>query len=153
MEYCLFTSLYYFTDRFERFRRLLEAEMKACMHTKRRGFKTTWKEAITEAEEQAFWANGSLGKCSSRVLLNTVYFYNGKFFDLRSLEHRAIRLNDFTIGENFIKFEENVCKTFHGGLKDLKYKLRAVKHICHGEGKVHESRCLVDNLQALHSFG
>jgi hypothetical protein len=90
------------------------------------GSKQPEKEAITEAEEEAFWANGLLGKSSSQVLLNTVYFYNGKLFDLRSSEHRAITLNNFTIGENFIKFEENVCKTFHGGITDLKYKPRIV---------------------------
>ena len=139
----MFSSLYYFIDRFERFRRLLDAEMKICTR-EGVGSKQHEKESITEAEEEAFWANGLLGKSSSHVVLNTVYFYNGKLFGLRSSEHRAITLNNFTIGENFIKFEENVCKTFHGGITDLKYKPRIVKHICHEEGKVHESRCLVD---------
>ena len=110
------------------------------------GSKKPEKEATRKGEEEAFWANGLLGKCSSQVLLNTVYLYNGKLFGLTSSEHRAITLNNITIGENFIKFEENVRKIppFHGGLKDLKYKPRVVKHICHEEGKVHESHCLVD---------
>lgn len=137
------TCLYHFIDKLERFRRLLDAEMKACTR-EGVGSKQPEKEAITEAEEEAFWANGLLGRSSSRILLNTVYFYNGKLFGLRSSEHRAITSNNFTIGVNFIKFEENVCKTFHGGLTDLKYKPRVVKHICHEEGKIHESRCLVD---------
>lgn len=139
----MFTSLYYFFDRFERFRRLLDAEMKSCTR-ECVGSKQPEKESITEAEEEAFWANGLLGKSSSQALLNTVYFYNGKLFGLRSSEHRAITLNNFTIGDNFIKFEENVSKTFHGGLADLKYKPRIVTHVCHEEGKSHESRCLVD---------
>ena len=96
--------MYYFNDRFERFRRLLEAEIKACAR-EGVGSKQSEKEAITEAEEEAFWANGLLGRSSSRVLLNAVYFYDGKLFGLSSLEHRAITLNNFTIGENFIKLE------------------------------------------------
>ena len=60
MEYCLFTSLYYFIDRFERFRRLLDAEMKICTR-EGVGSKQPEKEAITEAEEEAFWANGCSG--------------------------------------------------------------------------------------------
>ena len=65
-----------------------------------------------------------LGNSSSQALLNTVYFYNGKLFGLRSTEHRQTTLNNSEVGDNFIKFEENVSKTFHGGLTDLKYQSR-----------------------------
>ena len=41
-------------------------------------------------------------------------------------------------------FEENVSKTFHGGLTDLKYEPRVVRHICQQKGEKHEMRCLVD---------
>ncbi|CAH3166645.1 unnamed protein product, partial [Pocillopora meandrina] len=41
------------------------------------------------------------------------------------------------LGSNFIKFQENSCKTFHGGVSDLKYIPRTVKHICHEEGVKH----------------
>ena len=95
------------------------------------------KECITDQEEDLFWQKGLLGSWSSEALLNSVYFYNGKLFGLRSAEHRHITLNNFVIGDNFIKFEENVSKTFHGGLLDLKYEPRVVRHICHEEGKDH----------------
>ena len=29
-------------------------------------------------------------------------------------------VNNFEIGSNFVKFQENLCKTFHGGLTNLK---------------------------------
>ena len=32
-------------------------------------------------------------------------------------EHRNITVANFQLGSNFIRFEENVAKTFHGGLK------------------------------------
>ena len=67
MEYCLFTSLYYFIDRFERFRRLLDAEMKICTR-EGVGSKQPEKEAITEAEEEAFWMDWS-GNLALNVLL------------------------------------------------------------------------------------
>ena len=34
-----------------------------------------------------------------------------------------------------IKFEENLCKTFHGGLCDLKSVPKSIKHISHDIGK------------------
>ena len=102
------------------------------------------QERITDQEEDMFWQKGILGSSSSQALLNSAYFYNGKLFGLRSTEHRHITLNNFVIGGNFIKFEENVSKTFHGGLLDLKYEPRVVRHICHEEGKEHTTRCLVE---------
>lgn len=83
------------------------------------GSKREENEAITKKEESTFWEKGVLGMSSSQTLVNTVYFYNGKLFGLRRSEHRQICLNNFTIRETFIKFEENVCKTFHGGLTDF----------------------------------
>ena len=55
-----------------------------------------------------------LGTSSTKSLLYTVYFYNGKIFGLRGGDHRNIVLNNFQLGSNFIKFQENSCKTFHG---------------------------------------
>ena len=52
-------------------------------------------------------------------------------------------LTNFEVGFNFVKFEENSCKTFHGGLTDLKYIPKVVKHICHPLGERHE-RCLAE---------
>ena len=75
---------------------------------------------------------------TAKSLLNTVYFYNGKLFRLRGGEHRSLVLTNFEVGFNFVKFEENSCKTFHGGLTDLKYIPKVVKHICHPLGERHE---------------
>ena len=101
------------------------------------------KLPVTQEEENKFWEMGLLGCQSAKSLLNTVYFYNGKLFGLRGVEHRNITIANFQLGSNFIRFEENVAKTFHGGLTDLKYKPRVVKHVCHPLNEKHES-CLVE---------
>ena len=130
--------------RFQRFQKLLDCEMKK---STREGVgvanRKPDKEAITDEEEEKFWAAGQLGMSTSKSLLNSVYYYNGKLFGLRRAEHRNITLNNFEMGSNYIAFEENVSKTFHGGLCDLKYVPRKVRHVCHEEGEKHE-RCLVE---------
>ena len=68
-----------------------------------------------------------LGTSSAKSLLYTAYFYNGKIFGLRGGDHRNIVLNNFELGSNFINFQENYCRTFHGGVSDLKYIPRTVK--------------------------
>ena len=40
---------------------------------------------------------------------------------MRGGEHRNLSLTNFELGSNYINFEENLCKTFHGGITDLKY--------------------------------
>ena len=64
-------------------------------------------------------------------------------FDLIADEHRNICLNNFEIGDKYVRFEENACKTFHGGLLDLKYEPRVVKHEYHEVGQKRDP-CLVD---------
>ena len=101
------------------------------------------KEFVSEQEEAVFWQKKLLGTTSAKSLLNTIYFYNGKVFGLREGDHRNIVVNNFEIGPNFIKFEENASKTYHGGLCDLKYVPRVVKHVCHSIEEKHEP-CLVE---------
>ena len=126
------------------FRRVLDAEMKEATRMgvtlKTKGDE---KEAVNNEEEELFWSKGLFGQSSARSLLNTVYFYNGKLFGLRASEHRSITLANIRLFDDFIKFEENVSKTFHGGICDLKYVPRSVTHICHSKGQSHE-RCLVE---------
>jgi len=86
------------------------------------------KEFVTAEEERNLWEMNLLGTSSAKSLLYTTYFYNGKIFGLRGGDHRNIVLNNFF---------------FHGGISDLKYIPRAVKHICHEEGVKHEP-CLVE---------
>ena len=52
-------------------------------------------------------------------------------------------INNFEIGSNFINFEENTFKTYHGGLCDIKYVPRAVKHVCHPNEEKHKP-CLME---------
>lgn len=130
--------------RFAIFRRCLDAEMKdatrqgVCLETKK-----PEKESVTDEDEELFWKKGLLGCGTAKSLLNSVYYFNGKIFGLRGSEHRNLTLNNFELGPNFIKFEENLCKTFHGGLSDLKYIPKSVKHICHDIGEKHEP-CLLE---------
>ena len=104
------------------------------------------KEAVTDEDEEKFWSAGLFGSGTAKQLLDTIYFYNGKMFGLRGGEHRNICVNNFSLGPNVINFEENVCKTFHGGITDLKYEPRKVRHICHERGQEHD-RCLVQFYQ------
>lgn len=97
---------------------------------------------MSKQEEATFWKKKLLGTTSTKSLLNMIYFYNGKVLGLRGGDHRNIVVNNFEIGSNFIKFEENAPKTYHGGLCDIKYVPRVVKHVRHSTKEMHEP-CLV----------
>ena len=81
-------------------------------------------------------------------------FITESYLALVPSKHRHICLNNSEIGDtysgesrpcaegvrgsldlplNHIRFEENMSKTIHGGLLDLKYEPRAVKHACHDD--------------------
>ena len=45
------------------------------------------------------------------------------------MEIVEIMLNNFELGSNFNKLQENSSKTFHGEVSDLKYTPRTVKHL------------------------
>ena len=103
------------------------------------------KEGITEEEENTFWEKNLLGSQTAKSLLHTIYFYNGKLFGIRSNEHRNLRYINLRVESNCIIYDESVSKTYHGGLKDLKYKPRVVKHVCCKENcELGHSRCLVE---------
>ena len=132
--------------RFALFRRVLDAELEdATQEGGHLKSKKEEKEAVSDEEEELFWRLNLLGTSTAKSLLNTVHFYNSKLFGLRGGEHRKLVVNNFEIGINFVKFQENSCKSFHGGLTDLKYIPRVVKHVCHPvvESHVHD-RCLVE---------
>ena len=125
-------------------RSALGAEMKVAT---RAGVALQNKKAekflVTQKEENKFCEMGLLGCQSAKSLLNTVYFYNRKLLGLRGGEHRNITVANFELGSNSIHFEENVAKTFHGGLTNLKYEPWVVKHVCHPLNEKHKS-CLVE---------
>ena len=50
---------------------------------------------------------------------------------------------NFEIGDNYIRFEENLSKTLHGVLLDLKYEPRVVKRVCHEVGQKHDPDSLI----------
>lgn len=92
--------------------------------------KRTDREGITLQDEKLMWEKGLLGYFTAKSLLDTIYFYNGKLFGLRSKEHRNLRICNFCIDSVSVTYDETVSKNFHGGLKDLKYEPRVVKHVC-----------------------
>ena len=96
------------------------------------------KEFVTAEEERKFSEMNLLRTSSAKPLLYRMYFYNGKIFGVRGGDQRNIVLNNFELGSSFIKFQENSWKTFHGGISDLKYFPRTVKHISYEEGVKHE---------------
>ena len=78
------------------------------------------------------------------LAVHRLFLFNGKLFGLRGVEHRNLTIANFEVGFNYIRFEENISKTYHGGLFDLKYaEFRVVKHVCHSLNVKHD-HCLVD---------
>jgi hypothetical protein len=68
------------------------------------------KLPVDQSDEDKFWKMKAFGKDTAKSLLNVIYYYNVKLFGLRGGEHRNICLNNFEIGDNYIRFEENVSK-------------------------------------------
>lgn len=109
------------------FRRVLDAEMKmACKAGVAEKDKKREREAVTEEEEKIMWQKNLLGCQTAKSLLHTIYFYNGKLFGIRSNEHRNLRVHNFRIDRNSLTYDESLSKTYHSGLKDLKYSPRVV---------------------------
>ena len=48
------------------------------------------------------------------------------------------------VDSNSIVFDESHLKTFHGGLKDLKYTPRVIKHVCCKVENLEHFPCIVD---------
>lgn len=79
--------------------------------------------------------------------MKKLYFHIGKLFGLRAKEHRSLRLDVFLVGNNEITLVENVSKTYHGGLKDLKRTPRNMKHHCHADNEKNHRPCVVELLK------
>ena len=76
---------------FHDFRASLNVEMKK-LQREGVGAKKRQAEVLTEANEELMWSKGLLGDTTPQSLLDTVVFYNGLFFTLRSgKEHRQLR--------------------------------------------------------------
>ena len=82
-------------------------------------------EVVTEEEENLLWERGYLGDTTPQSLLDTMVFYNGLYFALRSGgEHRQLRRMPCQIelieppGQRaYLRYVEDVSKNHPGGLK------------------------------------
>ncbi|XP_070557212.1 zinc finger MYM-type protein 2-like [Ptychodera flava] len=112
----------------------LDAEMKSLSSI---GIGTNKKQAETMSTEQidVLWKM-KLDDHSSRVLVRTMVFLNGKNFALRSeREHRALRFDPPQIiwhepdgNTPYLLYVEDVSKSNQGGLKHMKVRRKEVKH-------------------------
>ncbi|KXJ11469.1 hypothetical protein AC249_AIPGENE87 [Exaiptasia diaphana] len=127
-------------ERLNIFRRALDTEMRQATQ-QGVGMKSKMEERkeITEGDEATFWKLGLMGCQSARSLLTTIYFYNGKLFGLRSQF-----CYNFRIDFESVTYDESLSKTYHGGLKDLKYKPRVVKHVFCASKAVNHQPCIVN---------
>ena len=91
---------------------------------------------MTVEEEEMLWHRGLLGDPSSQVLLDTMVYYCGLYFALRTgKEHRQLRNSPCQIevversGEKaYLWYTEDVSKNHQGGLNGRKVKPKVVLH-------------------------
>ena len=105
-------------------------------------------EVLTEDDEEKLWREGLLGDSTPQQLLDTIIFYDGLYFALRSgREHRQLRQHPCQIqivesqGErSHLKYTENMSKNRPGGIKGRKMKPKVVIHHSNSDNP---ERCLV----------
>ena len=134
-------------EEFAEFRASLDAEMKR-LQSQGIGSKKRQAEILTEDEEESLWQKGLLGDATPQSLLDTVVFYNGLYFALRSgKEHRQLRNTPCQIelverpGERpYLRYIEDLSKNHPGGLKGRKV---APKVVIHHANLDNPKRCFV----------
>ena len=120
---------------FTPFQATLDGEMKR-LQSAGLGSKKRQAEVITEEEEEKLWSTGQLGDSSPQQLLNTILYYCGLYFALRSgKEHRQLRrsppqieLFERPAERAYLRYSEDVSKNHPGGLKGRNIKPKVVYH-------------------------
>ena len=132
---------------FAAFTSTLDAQMKAvkssAMHQHRQA-----EVILSEDMEDTLWGKGLFGGSSPQQLLDTLVFYIGLYFVLRSgsedhrLRHHPlqIQLVELPNGSAHLVYRESVSKTNQGGLKQCK---KAPKEVIQKENKDDPRRCLI----------
>ncbi len=129
------------------FRATLDGEMKRLKKTGK-GSQKRQAEPLSIEEEELLWEKGVLGSDTPQALLNTVFYFNGVCFALRSGdEHRRLRHKNSQIrviektGERVqLVYTEDASKNNQGGLNGRKTK---TKEVVHHENQTNPARCPV----------
>ena len=124
----------------------LDARMKEIKATGQHKVKKA--EVITEEQEDCLWEKGLLGDQYPQQLLDSLIFYIGLCFALRSgMEHRSLRfyLSQIQvvkpkIGRSYIMYTKDVSKTNQGGIA---HRRREPKQVIQFANEVHPERCLI----------
>ncbi len=130
---------------FAGFRKALDGETKR-LRALGLGVKVRRAEPISVQEENMLWEKGLLGSHSPQVLLDTMVFYSGLYFSLRSgKEHRDLAWDQIELVEPaddvpFLLYNENTSKNNAGGLAQRKVTPKQVKHHANA---TNPTRCFV----------
>ena len=126
-------------------KRTLDAEMKR-LRSLGLGVQKRQAEPISVSEENILWDKGLLGSNSPQTLLDTILFYCGLFFALRSgQEHRNLTISqtelvECTDGPAYLRYTENISKNNASGIAQRKI---TPKQVVHHANKDNPSRCFV----------
>ena len=119
---------------FIQFRGTLDARMKELRGTGK--YQPRKAEVISQSHENLFWEKNLLGDSNPQQLINTIVFYCGLLFSLRSgAEHRQLRFRPSQIElfeplseRAYLKHTEDVSKASQGGLVSRKKEPKVVVH-------------------------